>query len=311
LLKQAELFYSLQFFNHGSDHPKIAENFYDFITSWNFLHIENINGYISLIFVGLIVLIYFSGVLKLINKPSFSKIKLLLVSVSVFLLVFVLEGPIDYFAEEMFFIHMIQHLTLIVVIAPLLLSANAMPVFIWGTPKPIRGFIAKPFAGESKFKKILSIITKPRYSLILYIANLYFWHIPFFYNLTLTYDTFHFINHALFVFMALLLWWPIAGPSPVRTNLSNPQKIVYLLLAVTPSAALSAFITLSGDPLYAYESTPLHWNMLSHSEDQTWGGLIMWLPGNFLFLGVLTTLFFRWAKEEEKNALPTKSRELE
>ena len=86
--------------------------------------------------------------------------------------------------------------------------------------------------------------------------------------------------------MALLLWWPIIGPAPVRSNLSTPQKIVYLLLAVTPSAALAAFITLSGDSLYAYESTPLHWNMLSHVEDQTWGGLIMWLPGNFLFLGV-------------------------
>ena len=108
----------------------------------------------------------------------------------------------------------------------------------------------------------------------------------------------------MFVFMALLLWWPIIGPAPVRSNLSNPQKIVYLLLAVTPSAALAAFITLSGDSLYAYESTPLHWNMLSHVEDQTWGGLIMWLPGNFLFLGVLTTLFFRWAKEEEGSALP-------
>ena len=221
-----------------------------------------------------------------------------------FLLVFVLEGPIDYFAEEMFFIHMIQHLTLMVVIAPLLLSANAMPVFIWGTPKPIRGIISKPFAGESKLKKVLSVITKPRYSLILYIVNLYIWHIPFFYNLTLKYDIFHFINHAMFVFMALLLWWPIIGPAPVRSNLSNPQKIVYLLLAVTPSAALAAFITLSGDSLYAYESTPLHWNMLSHVEDQTWGGLIMWLPGNFLFLGVLTTLFFRWAKEEEGSALP-------
>ena len=76
------------------------------------------------------------------------------------------------------------------------------------------------------------------------------------------------------------------------------------MLAVTPSAALAAFITLSGDSLYAYESTPLHWNMLSHVEDQTWGGLIMWLPGNFIFLGVLTTLFFRWAKEEEGSALP-------
>jgi len=303
LLKQVD-FFSLNFFNHGSDHPEAAENFLDFITSWNFLHLENINGFISLAFVGLIVLVYFSGVIKLINKPSFSKNKLFLITISICLLVFVLEGPIDYFAEEMFFIHMIQHLTLMVVIAPLLLLSNAMPVFIWGTPKRIRGFISKPFAGESKLKRLLSVVTRPRYSLILYIVNLYFWHIPFFYNLTLKYDTFHFINHALFVFMALLLWWPIIGPAPVRSNLSNPQKIVYLLLAVTPSAALAAFITLSGDSLYAYESTPLHWNMLSHVEDQTWGGLIMWLPGNFLFLGVLTTLFFRWAKEEEKSALP-------
>ena len=303
MLKQAD-FFSLNYFNHGSDHPETSENFLDFITSWNFLHLENVNGFISLAFVSLIVLVYLTGVVRLIKKPFFSKTKLFFISVSVFLLVFVLEGPIDYFAEEMFFIHMIQHLTLMIVIAPLLLSANAMPVFIWGTPKPIRGIISKPFAGESKLKKVLSVITKPRYSLILYIVNLYIWHIPFFYNLTLKYDTFHFINHAMFVFMALLLWWPIIGPAPVRSNLSNPQKIVYLLLAVTPSAALAAFITLSGDSLYAYESTPLHWNMLSHVEDQTWGGLIMWLPGNFLFLGVLTTLFFRWAKEEEGSALP-------
>ena len=108
----------------------------------------------------------------------------------------------------------------------------------------------------------------------------------------------------MYVFMAMLLWWPILGPSPVRTNLTIPQKIVYVLVAVTPSAALAAFITLSGDPIYNYEATPLHWNMLSHKEDQTWGGLIMWLPGNFVFLGVLTTLFFKWSKQEEASSLP-------
>ena len=227
-----------------------------------------------------------------------------MISIALFLLILVLEGPIDFYAEEMFFIHMIQHLTLMVIIAPLLLSANAMPIFIWGTPKKMRSVLSKPFAGNSFSKKILTIITRPRYSLLLYVLNLYLWHIPFFYNLTLSSDTFHFINHALFVFMALLLWWPIIGPAPVRTNLTIPQKIVYVLVAVTPSAALAAFITLSGDPIYNYESTPLHWNMLSHKEDQTWGGLIMWLPGNFLFFGVLTTLFFKWSKQEESSALP-------
>ena len=39
---------------------------------------------------------------------------------------------------------MIQHLTLMVVVAPLILSANAMPIFIWGTPKKVRVTLSKP-----------------------------------------------------------------------------------------------------------------------------------------------------------------------
>ena len=298
------LFNNISFENHGSGHSEPAEGFLDFIVAWNFLHINTINGIISLFFVSSIVFIYVSGVIRLSKTNFISPFKFTLISIALFLLILILEGPIDFYAKEMFFIHMIQHLTLMVIIAPLLLSANAMPIFIWGTPKKMRSVLSKPFAGNSFSKKILTIITRPRYSLLLYVLNLYLWHIPFFYNLTLSSDTFHFINHAFFVFMALLLWWPIIGPAPVRTNLTIPQKIVYVLVAVTPSAALAAFITLSGDPIYNYESTPLHWNMLSHKEDQTWGGLIMWLPGNFLFFGVLTTLFFKWSKQEESSALP-------
>ena len=302
--KVFNLFNNISFANHGSGHSEPAEGFLDFIVAWNFLHINSINGIISLLFVSLIVFIYVSGVIRLYKTNFISPLKIALISIALFLLILVLEGPIDFYAEEMFFIHMIQHLTLMVIIAPLLLSANAMPIFIWGTPKKMRSVLSKPFAGNSFSKKVLTIITRPRYSLLLYVLNLYLWHIPFFYNLTLSSDTFHFINHAFFVFMALLLWWPIIGPAPVRTNLTIPQKIVYVLVAVTPSAALAAFITLSGDPIYNYESTPLHWNMLSHKEDQTWGGLIMWLPGNFLFFGVLTTLFFKWSNQEESSALP-------
>ena len=302
--KVFNLFNNISIANHGSGHSEPAEGFLDFIVAWNFLHINSINGIISLFFVSSIVFIYVSGVIRLSKTNFINPFKVTLISIALFLLILVLEGPIDFYAEEMFFIHMIQHLTLMVIIAPLLLSANAMPIFIWGTPKKMRSVLSKPFAGNSFSKKILTIITRPRYSLLLYVLNLYLWHIPFFYNLTLSSDTFHFINHIFFVFMALLLWWPIIGPAPVRTNLTIPQKIVYVLVAVTPSAALAAFITLSGDPIYNYESTPLHWNMLSHKEDQTWGGLIMWLPGNFLFFGVLTTLFFKWSKQEESSALP-------
>ena len=290
--------------NHGGEQNEPVETFLDFIIAWNFLNIKNINGIISFTFVLSIVSVYLVGVYRLSKKGKLSKSRIFAISSALFLLFFVLEGPVDYFAEEMFFMHMIQHLTLMVVIAPLFLHSNALPFFIWGTPKSARSLISKPFAGNSYTKKILKKITQPKYSLLIYILNLYFWHIPYFYNLTLHYDAWHFINHVMFVFMALLLWWPILGPAPVRTNLTIPSKILYILIAVTPSAALAAFITLSGEAIYDYTSTPLHWNVMSHGEDQTWGGLIMWLPGNFIFLGVLTSLFFKWSKQEEASALP-------
>ena len=135
LLKPFNTFYVNYFFDHGAGHKEPAQGFWDFISAWNFLHIESLNGIISLIFVSQIVLIYFSGVVRLFNRSDkISKMRVSLISLALFLLIFVLEGPIDYYAEEMFFIHMIQHLTLMIVIAPILLTVNAMPFFIWGTP---------------------------------------------------------------------------------------------------------------------------------------------------------------------------------
>jgi len=292
------------FLNHSGSSNQTMESFWDFINKWNFLNITNTSGIISLILLILIIGIYLVGLLRLIKKSNLKKTRIISITTALFLVFFVLEGPIDYFAEQMFFIHMIQHLTLMVIVAPILLFSNPMPMFIWGTPKFLRKIISKPFSGNSFLKKTITKITKPKYSLSIYITVLYFWHIPFFYNAALNNNGIHYFNHLLFFFASIIYWWPIIGPAPVKSSLSVIRKIIYILIAITPSAALAAFITFSPTALYDYTSTPLHWNIVSHVEDQRWGGIIMWLPGNFLFFGFLIGLFFLWAKEEEKDALP-------
>ena len=287
----------------GLEHQSV-DSFWDFISTWNFLNITNINGIISLVFLTLIISIYLVGVLRLVRNTDLGKIRITSITIALFLLFFVLEGPVDHFADEMFFIHMIQHLTLMIIVAPLLLLSNPMPMFIWGIPKQLRKMISRPFSGKTIPKKIIGKLTQPKYSLTIYIIDLYFWHIPLFYNASLHHVSVHFINHIFFFATSILFWWPIIGPAPVKSKLSVIQKIIYLLVAITPSAVLAAFITFSGRILYDYTTTPLHWNVASHIEDQTLGGIIMWLPGNFLFFGILVGLFFLWAKEEEKDALP-------
>jgi cytochrome c oxidase assembly factor CtaG len=47
-----------------------------------------------------------------------------------------------------------------------------------------------------------------------------------------------------------------------------------------------------------------HW---STTEDQRVGGLLMWIPGNFVYLATMTILFFKWfAEEERKTSHPSK-----
>jgi hypothetical protein len=48
-----------------------------------------------------------------------------------------LMSPIDVLSGQYFFMHMIQHLLLVMVAAPLLL-ANPMPIMLWGLPSGLR-----------------------------------------------------------------------------------------------------------------------------------------------------------------------------
>ena len=65
--------------------------------------------------------------------------------------------------------------------------------------------------------------------------------------------------------------------------------MVYLLLAVTPTAVVATFITLADGVIYG-ENIPRLFG-IEAIEDQKIGGLIMWLPVNAIFLGTLAVPF--------------------
>jgi cytochrome c oxidase assembly factor CtaG len=140
------------------------------------------------------------------------------------------------------------------------------------------------------------------FALPLFIGTLYAWHIPAAYNGSLENMWLHLFMHFTMFATAVLFWWPIVGPPPIRTQLNYPQRIIYLLLAVTPTALMAAIITLSKSVIYDfYLGSPGHfgWNPV---EDQSTGGLIMWIPGNLVYLATMTVLFFRWFADEEKKS---------
>ncbi len=278
---------------------EVARSFGDLVSRWEL-------GDPFSILVLIAGAVYMFGLMRLSARANASPLesKRVYAGVAGFAALYIaLAGPFDAFAAEAFWLHMIQHLVISMIGAPLLLLASPMPAYLWAMPETVRLGAGELFREDAPVKRLLRWLIDPRITVPLFIGTLYAWHAPWLFSAALSNDSVHYLQHLTFFVSAALFWWPIIGPAPVRSKLSYPQRLVYLLLVVTPTAVLASIITMSRSVIYEeYLSTPMHWNMTA-LEDQTMAGLILWIPGNALYLAGLTAIFFTWASKESKEAV--------
>lgn len=208
-------------------------------------------------------------------------------------------GPLDVYAERAFFIHMTQHLALAMFAAPLLLAASPVPVYLWALPERVRLGLGASLARRGALGRLGRFLVMPPVPLLAFVFTFYIWHVPAAYGAALENNVVHYVEHLTMFASGVLFWWPIIGPAPMRSALSYPRRMLYLLLVVTPKALLAAIITLSDHVLYQFYVDAADLWGISDAEDQKIAGLLMWVPGNLVFLGALTALFFKWYEKEE------------
>src|SRR6185312_7368186 len=106
------------------------------------------------------------------------------------------------------------------------------------------------------------------------------------------------LEHLTFIGFSVLYWWPMFSPSKDLPRLSFGGQILYLFFGGMPTVALGAGLTFF-PPLYTpYISAPRAWG-ISPATDQQLGGLIMWIPGNLLYIVIMSILFIRWMQKQE------------
>ena len=275
-----------------------AVTFLDFWQRWDFT-----NPLLAVLYVAIAA--YYFGLFRLLRRGVSHAVQPWRVgsaTLAFVLLLLALAGPMDTFADELFFVHMIQHVLLVMAAAPLLLGASPMPIYMWSLPETVRIGASGALERRGFIRVTLAFFTRPCVALPLFIGILYAWHLPTAYQLAIRNPYVHYGEHLSMFVVSAFFWWPIIGPAPVRSRLAYPQRLFYVLLAVTPTAALGAIITLTGHILYPdYLTVPRHFGMTAR-EDQVMAGLIMWIPGNLVYLGTMTTLFFNWANQEREES---------
>jgi putative membrane protein len=195
-----------------------------------------------------------------------------------------LMSPIDVLGGQLFFMHMIQHLLLVMIVPPLLLLANPLPFFMWGLPVPARHQVGRLLSRRSAFRRGLYTLTAPGLVWMAFVAFLLGWHDPSAYNAALRSNLIHDLEHLTFFGAAMLFWWLVIGAGPRIRSLSPGVRLALLLVTVPVNMAAGVVIAFAAQPIYTYYTTvPRLWG-ISVLLDQMIGGVIMWIPGSMMYL---------------------------
>jgi putative membrane protein len=217
----------------------------------------------------------------------------------------VLCPPAHRLAEALLTAHMIQHLALVLVAAPLLAAGRPATTIVRALPRTARRRAARILAGLPARRPIAAALRHPGVVWGAHVGVLWAWHMPWLYDRALDSAALHAAEHATFVASGVAFWGVLVRPHD-RRRLGVGGGLVYLFTAAVQSTMLGALLTLADRPWYtAHMATATRVTGLSPLEDQHVAGLLMWIPAGCVYLAAILTLVASWLiAPAERGAAP-------
>jgi putative membrane protein len=200
----------------------------------------------------------------------------------------VLSWPLHDLAEGyLFSAHMVQHLVIMFLAAPLLLLG-------------IPGWLMRAVIGHGRLFDVVRAVTRPFPAFVIGNATLILLHVPPIIEAQENSVIVHGLMHQAMLVAGLIMWMPVLSPMPELPRLIRPLQLLYLFLHSVLPTVPGAFITFSDSPLYDhYKTTPRLWG-ISPIDDQQLAGLMMKIGLGLSLWTMITVLFCVWQGDEER-----------
>jgi putative membrane protein len=201
-----------------------------------------------------------------------------------------LVSPIDRLGEQLFVIHMVQHLLLLDLASILLISGLTRVIL-----RPVTRRV-------QRIERAAGPLASPAFAVVAYVGGMYLWHVPALYDAALEHAGIHALEHIMFGAIGGLYWWHLLSPIRSRHRLGGLGPVAYMFSAKILVGLLGVLLTFSPDALYSfYQDRPRYWGM-SAVTDQNVGGAVMALQQSIVMGIAMVVLFLRQLSESERDA---------
>jgi putative membrane protein len=174
-------------------------------------------------------------------------------------------------ADARLSVHMLEHMIMWLVVAPLLAAAAPIRLAFYALPRGGRRAL-----GRCLRSRPVSLVAGPAGSVALFSAVLLVAHLPAVYGLALSNDYVHELEHGLFLLTSLLVWAPLLRVDPLPHRLTTRGQIVCMAACMVPMALVAAWLSIAPSPVYGHYADV---HGVSALHDQRVAAAIMWIAG--------------------------------
>jgi len=200
------------------------------------------------------------------------------------------QSGIGTYDDSLFWVHMVQHLLLIMVAPPLLILGQPVTLLMHASRNPLHTWVKRvvrsgPVAG----------LTWPVFGVAAYAATIVGTHLTSFMNLVESNQAVHDAEHVLYLVVGYLYFLPLLGREPIRWKVSYPLRL-FLLFVAMPVDAFTGVVLGSESSFPFNPMEPRSWGP-SAVDDVHMGGAVMWIGGAAIMFVAIMVTFFEWTRE--------------
>jgi cytochrome c oxidase assembly factor CtaG len=215
------------------------------------------------------------------------------------LMLVALASPIDVYAQDFLWVHMIQHILLTAMVPPALLLGAPVTLALRSSEPGFRRRVLLPVLHSWPVK----VLSHPLVAWGLFAAAIVGSHFSPLYEAALENQAVHALEHVLYLGTGLLFWWPVVGLDPGPWRMPHPVRLLYVFMAGPVNTFTALAIYSSGTLLYPHYGQVLRAWGPSPLTDQRWGGALMWIAGDLVLLTAVVAAALAWMRHDQAEAV--------